>query len=137
MAFSLFPQRFAAALIGAFGVIGLVLAGIGVHGVLAFEVARRTREFGVRTALGAGVGGVLRLVLGRGALLAGAGALVGLGLAAAAGRLLEAFLFGIRPLDPVSFVVVPAVLGVVALVASALPAWRAARVAPMEALRQE
>lgn len=137
MGFSLFPQRFAAVLIGAFGVIGLLLAGIGVHGVLAFEVARRTREFGIRTALGAGVGGVLRLVLRRGALLAAAGALVGLGLAAAAGRLLESFLFGIRPLDPVSFLVVPVILAGVALVASALPAIRAARVAPMEALRQE
>lgn len=137
MAALLFPQRFAAALIGVFGLLGLFLAATGVYGVLAHHVVQRTREFGVRIALGAEPGGLLGMVLGRGALLTGIGAVVGLALAAAVTRLMASLLLGISPWDPVAFVGVPLVLAVVALVASGLPARRILRLDPIEALRQE
>jgi hypothetical protein len=135
--FSLFPQRFAAYLIGVFGLLGLVLAGIGIYGVLSHNVALRSREFGIRVALGAGARDVLGLVLGRGVLLAAIGAALGLATAAAITRFLQGFLYGISPLDPLTFVGVPLILGTVALLASYLPARRAVRVDPMVALRQE
>jgi len=134
---SLFPQRFAATLIGTFGVLGLVLAGLGVYGVLAHSVAQRTRELGIRVALGARSRDVLRLVLGRGALLAAAGTTAGLAVAAVVTRFLQGLLYGVSPLDPATFVGAAVVLGTVALLASYLPARRALCLDPTETLRQE
>jgi len=121
----------------AFAAIALVLAAVGVYGVIAYSVAQRTREIGVRVALGAQRSNVLALVLGHGAVLAGAG--IGIGLAGALGitRFLRAMLYGVSPFDPMSFVAVTCVLSAIAFLASYVPARRAARVDPVEALRQE
>jgi putative ABC transport system permease protein len=121
----------------AFAAIALVLAAVGVYGVISYSVSQRTREIGVRVALGAQRTNVLRLIVGHGALLAAVG--IGLGLAGALGvtRFLRAMLFGVSPFDPVSFVAVTVVLSTIAFLASYLPARRAARVDPVEALRQE
>lgn len=135
--FSLFPQRFAASLVGVFGVLGLILAAIGVYGILAFQVAQRTREFGIRIALGARADDVLRLVLSRGLRLTMIGAAAGLLLAAAVTHLLQGFLFSVGPFDPVTFFGAAAAIGAAALVASYLPARRAVRVPPAVALRSE
>jgi predicted permease len=135
--FMLFPQRFAAYLIGSFGAIGLILAGIGVYGVLTSNVAQRARELGIRIALGADTRRLLTLVVGQSALLATIGAVFGLISAAAVARLLRGFLFGISPLDPITFAAVPVLLGLVALFASYHPARRALTIDPMETLRQE
>jgi len=133
----LFPQRFAAQLVGVFGVIGLVLAAMGIYGVLAYQVARRTREMGIRRALGATAQRVVGAVIGRGALLAVAGCLIGMAAGAGLAVTVRSFLFGVRPLDPLTFVLVPLALLAVALFASWLPARRAASVEPSEALRTE
>jgi len=134
---SLFPQRFASGMTGLFALIGVILATIGIYGVLALYVAQRTREFGIRMALGAGTGNVLALVVGRGLALAIVGSAVGLLLAAATTGLLRFLLFGVRPLDPFTFLVVPALMLVVAGLACAIPARRATRADPLVALRQE
>jgi putative ABC transport system permease protein len=121
----------------AFAAIALVLAAVGVYGVIAYSVSQRTREIGVRVALGAQRANVLRLILGHGAVLAAAG--IGIGLAGALGvtRFLRAMLFGVSPFDPVSFAAVTLVLTSIAFLASYVPARRAARVDPIEALREE
>ncbi|HEX8670890.1 MAG TPA: ABC transporter permease [Longimicrobium sp.] len=134
---TLLPQRVAAILVGVLGVLGLALAGIGVYGVLAYQVAQRTREFGIRLALGASARHVMRLVVGRGALLAAGGAAVGLLMAAGITRFLRSFLIGVSPLDPLTFAGVAVTLAAVALLASYLPARRAVRVDPMQALRAD
>jgi predicted permease len=134
---SLFPQRIAAFFIGGFGVLGLLLACIGIYGVLAYQVGQRTREIGVRVALGARAGDVVRMVVRHGFKITALGAVIGLLLAAAATRLLSSLLYGVSATDPLTFTAVPALLLVVALVASWLPARRAARVDPMMALRAE
>jgi ABC-type antimicrobial peptide transport system permease subunit len=105
--------------------------------VLSFQVAQRTREFGIRVAIGASEFDVLGGVLRSGIRLAIIGGLIGLALAAAVTRLLGAFLFGVNPLDIVTFLAVPVILGIVAVVASYVPARRATRVAPTVALRSE
>jgi predicted permease len=135
--FSLLPHRFAAGLIGAFGVLGLVLATAGVYGVMSYQVAQRTREFGIRIALGARARDVARLVLRSGVVLSLGGAVVGTALAIAVSRLLTGMLFGLSPLDPVTFGTVAATLAVVAVVASWIPARRAFRVDPTVSLRSE
>ena len=129
--------RFRAGLVGAFAALALTLAGVGVFGVLAFAVGQRTRELGIRAALGADARDVLRLVLGGGLRITAAGVAIGLVASAALTRSLATLLFGVTPLDPVTFVVAPAVLVVTATVACAAPAMRAARVDPAIALRQE
>ena len=133
----LVPQRLGASLVGVFGAVGLVLAMTGLYGVLAYGVTQRRREFGVRMALGARPGDVVRLVVRRGLALVAVG--VGLGFVAAlvAGRLIAGFLFGLDPADPVTLLAVPAALLGVALLASAVPARRAAAADPMASLRAE
>jgi putative ABC transport system permease protein len=129
--------RFRAVLVGAFALLALTLALVGVFGVLAYSVQQRTREFGVRIALGASAASVLRLVISSASVVIGSGVAIGLVLAALVSRSIAAFLFGIQPLDPMTFVVVPVVLIATAAIAVAAPAWRAARVDPVVAFRNE
>jgi predicted permease len=134
---SLAIERFSVVLFSSFGALGLMLAAIGIYGVMAFTVAQRTREFGVRMALGAQRSRVLSLVLKEGAILAGTGALLGLGGAYLVGRAMQSTLFGVGAMDVRAFGAVAFVLLVAALVACLVPAWRASRVEPMVALRYE
>jgi len=133
----LFPQRLAALVIGAFGLTGLALAAFGIYGVLAFQVGQRTPEIGVRLALGGAAGEVVGLVLRQGLALIGVGLGVGLVMALAVSGLVTRFLYGVGAGDLLTFVGVPAVLAAVALLASWIPARRAAAVDPMVALRAE
>jgi putative ABC transport system permease protein len=114
-----------------------ILALVGVFGIVAYSVQQRLREFGVRIALGATTKQVLVLVLGSAARLIGAGAIIGLASAAILSRAISAFLFGVQPLDPVTFGSVMALLVLMAGIAAAIPALRAARVDPVEAFRNE
>jgi putative ABC transport system permease protein len=134
---SIARERFAATLFAVFAAVALLLAAAGVHAVMAYAVAERRSEIGIRLALGAQSGDVVRLVVGQGGRLAGAGLVLGLAGALLVGRLFEAMLFGIGPRDPLSFVVTAVVLVVAAAMACLVPAWRAARVNPLEALRAE
>ena len=129
--------RFRAVMVVTFAVLALVLAMVGVFGVLAYTVEQRSREFGVRIALGARPVDVLSLVLNGATRVIAAGVFIGLVSAAALGQTVSAFLFGVRPLDPLTFAAVTLVLIVTALVAMAAPALRAARVDPVEAFRSE
>jgi putative ABC transport system permease protein len=129
--------RFRAELVGLFAVLALVLAAVGIFGVLAFSVGQRAREFGIRVALGAQSRDVLRLVLGGALKMTGAGVAIGLVAAALLTRLLGTLLFHVQPTDPITFIGTAAVLGAAALVACALPAWRATRVDPAVTLRDE
>ena len=130
-------QRIVALLAVGFGLLATLLAAIGLYGVLAYSTAQRTREIGIRMALGAGGGNVLRLVLKEGMSLVAVGVAAGLLVAAGATRLLASFLFGVNPLDAITFLAIPVVLALVALLASYIPAHRAAKVDPMVALRYE
>jgi ABC-type antimicrobial peptide transport system permease subunit len=134
---ALMPQRVAALMIGVFGIIGLVLAAVGMYGVLAYTVSQRTREIGIRIALGAHAASVLRMILQQGVRLALIGVGVGTVVAALTAQLVRGFIAGVSPLDPATFVLVPALLLIVVLTASYVPARRAARVDPMTALRAE
>ncbi len=129
--------RFRAELVGAFAALALMLAAVGIFGVLAFSVGRRAREFGIRLALGARTHDVLRLVLGSALEMTAAGVAIGLAAAAVLTRFLGTLLFAVKPTDPVTFLVTAAVLASAALVACVLPAWRATRVDPAVTLRQE
>ena len=129
--------RFRATLVSTFATIALVLAAVGIFGVLTFSVRERTREFGVRVALGATTRDILRLVVRSGVKLAGTGVAIGLFAAVLLTRTLASLLFGVTPLDPVTFVTAPAVLAVTALAACVAPAMRAIRVDPAVTLRQE
>jgi putative ABC transport system permease protein len=131
------PQRFSAIVLAAFAICALLLASIGLYGVVAFGVAQRTREIGVRFALGATHRDVLTLILRRGMALTSMGLLLGIVGATATTRLMRALLYQTEPLDPVTFAAVPILLTVVALVACYVPARRATRVEPMAALRTE
>jgi len=131
------PRRDNAILLGAFAAVALALAAVGLAGVIAYLVAQRTHEIGVRVAFGAGRGDVLRLVVGEGVRLVAIGVVIGLVGAVAATRVLAGMLFGVTATDPMTFVIVSAVLVVVALGAAVVPARRAARVDPMVALRYE
>ncbi|MEZ4586487.1 MAG: ABC transporter permease [Gemmatimonadales bacterium] len=133
----LWPARFAAWLLGALGLAGLVIASLGLYGAVAHAVAQRTRELGIRVALGASVRDVTRLVVGEGMAVVGVGLGIGLLLAALVSRLFSTFLYGVSPWDPVAFVVGPAVLAAVGLAACLIPARRATRVDPVVALRTE
>ncbi|HEV8600476.1 MAG TPA: ABC transporter permease [Gemmatimonadales bacterium] len=130
-------RRFTMLVLGVFAGVALLLAMVGVHGVLSYTVAQRSREIGIRMALGADRANVGRLVVGQGARLALAGLTLGVLGALAAARLLASLLYGVRPYDPATFTAVALGLGAVALLASWLPARRATRVDPMIALRAE
>ncbi|HEY9450828.1 MAG TPA: FtsX-like permease family protein, partial [Gemmatimonadaceae bacterium] len=137
IAMTLLPQRFTAWIIGVFGIIGLFLAAIGIYGVLAYHVAQHAREFGIRLALGARGGEVLLLVMRRAAIIVAAGTAVGLAAAAGLTRILTNQLYGVSPLDPLTFTAAPLILAAIALLASYIPARRATRVPPATALRAE
>jgi putative ABC transport system permease protein len=130
-------QSFSALLLGGFSLVSLLLAAVGIYGVMAYSVKERTREIGVRVALGAEPGRILTLVLGGGMRIVLVGALAGMGGALALTSLLKSLLFGVEPHDTATFATVPVVLIAIALLAAYLPARRASRLAPMEALRAE
>ncbi|MGE3191632.1 MAG: ABC transporter permease [Vicinamibacterales bacterium] len=134
---SVAQPRFAAALLGGFAALALVLSALGLYGVMSYNVTRRQREIGVRAALGASRRRLVGLVLGQGLAVTAAGLVIGMAGAAALTRLLGGLLFGVAPLDPVSFVAAPLVLLAVAVVACLVPARRAAAIDPAVALRCE
>ncbi len=128
-------HRFRAVMVIAFAALALVLAMVGVFGILAYSVQQHVRDFGVRRALGATSGDVLRLVLGNAARVVAAGTAIGLVLSAVFGRLIETMLFGVRPLDLTTFIFVAIVLAFTAALSVAGPAWRAVHIDPADALR--
>ena len=134
---SVAPPRFRTALVTVFAIVGLLLAAIGIYGVMAYAVAERTHELGVRIALGADRTSVLRLVLGEAIGLAAIGITIGLAGAFATTRLIQSLLFGVTSTDALTFIAISTLLAVTALVASYVPARRAMRVDPMIALRYE
>ena len=137
MAFALTPARLGGSVLGIFGLLGLALAAVGVYGVMAYSVAQRARELGIRVALGADRRSVLTLVLGEGMRLTAIGTVLGLGAAAGAAQLFKGMLYNVNPLDPVAFAAVPAILVGVAALAVLVPARRASRVDPIRALKAE
>jgi putative ABC transport system permease protein len=130
-------QRLRAVMVVTFAGLALLLAMVGVVGILAYSVRQRVREFGVRRALGASTGDMLGLVIGSARRVIVTGAVIGLLLATILGRVLGAVLFGVRPLDPVTFAAVSILLAVTAALSVAGPAWRAARIDPAVALRMD
>jgi len=134
---SVAEPRFYAVLIGVFAAIALILASVGIYGVLAYSVSQRTREIGIRMALGAERQNVLRLILGQGLILTTIGIVAGLAGAFAVTRYLESMLFGLTALDPTVFVAVTVILTLTAVTACYVPARRATRVDPIVALRYE
>jgi len=137
MTASVAPPRFRTILVSMFAVVGLLLSAIGIYGVMAYAVTERTHELGVRIALGADRGDVLRIVLGEAAWLAACGVTLGIAGALGATRLIQALLFGVTPTDALTFAAIAMLLTATALVASYVPARRATRVDPMVALRYE
>jgi putative ABC transport system permease protein len=134
---SLAPQRFSLALFGTFAVVGIVLAAIGLYGLVAYTVRQRTVEIGVRLALGARRWDVLRQVVGQALVLSAVGIAIGLAVSAGATRLMRSLLYETSPTDPATFLIVPVVLFAAVIAASALPARRASRIDPAVALRGE
>ena len=132
---ALAQPRFLTILLGVFAALALTLAAIGMYSVIAFLVSRRVQEIGVRMALGATRGGVIRMVLGEGIFLAIAGVIIGVVGAAWLTRFLAAQLYGVQRLDPITFAIVPLVLVIVAGLAAFLPARKAAGISPLQALR--
>jgi ABC-type antimicrobial peptide transport system permease subunit len=133
----LLEERFLAKLVSVVGLLAMLLACVGLYGLLSYEVSRRTREIGVRMALGAARIDVFSLVLGQGLVLALAGIAVGAAIAMALTRYLESLLYGVKPNDPATFAAIAALILVVGALASYLPTRRATRVDPMVALRYE
>jgi ABC-type antimicrobial peptide transport system permease subunit len=131
------PERLNLRLVGAFALAALVLAGLGLYGVVNGSVLQRRREIGIRMAVGAEPGRVRRMVLGQGFALVVMGVVAGLGASWVAGRLLASLLHGVEPFDPLTYAGAAGVLGALALLASWVPARRATRIRPLEALRSE
>ena len=134
---ALFPARIAATVLGAFGLLAIVLAATGVYGVTAYAVARRTREIGIRVALGAEPGEVIRVIVSHTAMLVGVGGAIGITLALASGRFVGQILYGVRETDPMTYAIAIIIMAGVALAACWLPARRAIAVDPVTALRTE
>jgi len=134
---SLAIDRFSMVLFSSFGLLGLMLAAVGIYGVMAFGVAQRTHEFGIRMALGAQRSRVIGLVLKEGTIVAVAGAIIGLGGAYLVGRAMQSTLYGVTAMDTFAVGTTAALLLIVALLACLVPALRASRVEPMTALREE
>jgi putative ABC transport system permease protein len=133
----LWQQRLWGVLLGTFAAVALVLAAVGLYGVMSYLVALRTREIGIRMALGSSQSGVLRLILGQGAGLVGLGMVLGIIGSLALGWLMRSLLFGVGSSDPTTLLTTTALLMVTALAACAVPALRAARINPLQALRDE
>ena len=131
------PTRFTLALLGAFAGVALFLAIVGLYGSIAYTVSQRTREIGIRIALGASAKTVTGLVVGDGLRLALVGVVIGAGTAAAASRTLSSLLYAVSASDPATFAAIAALIGAVTLAASYVPARRAARVDPVDALRSD
>lgn len=134
---SISAQRFAMTVISAFSLMGVILAAVGIYGVMSHTVMQRSHEIGVRLAIGAQGRHILRLILGHGLILAAAGIALGLAGSAALTRVLRSLLFGVQPIDPLTFIAVPGILAVVALLACWLPAHRATKIDPLQVIRNE
>jgi len=134
---SVADRRFALILFEAFGMVALVLAAVGIYGVLSSSVTEKVREIGIRAALGASPESILTLVLGQGMRLTALGIAIGLAASVAATRAIVSMLFGVSRLDATTYLAVVVTLGAVAMVACGVPAWRAARLDPNRALRAE
>ena len=134
---TLSAPRFTGMLLGVFAGLALALSAIGIYGVLSYVVSRRTREIGIRVAIGAGRAQVLRLVLGSGVGLSLVGIVIGLAVAASLSRLMTTLLHDVQPGDPATFAAVAVILTAVAIAASLVPAWRATRVDPVRAQKAE
>jgi putative ABC transport system permease protein len=137
MSESIAARRVRALLMGFFALLALALSAVGIYGVTAYSVAQRTREIGLRMALGADSALILRMVVGRALFLAAAGLGLGLGVSLVLTRLVHSLLYGVTATDPVTFLAVPLVLALVVVASSLVPAWRASRVDPLAALRSE
>jgi len=133
---SLYTSRLAATLLTMFGLVALLLAAVGLYGVMAYTVNRRTHEIGIRMALGAQGREVHRRMMVEGTAIMAIGLLLGLGGALAGARLVESFLYGVRPNDPIAFAGAALLLAAVTLLANYLPARRASRIDPLIAIRQ-
>ena len=133
---SIAPRRFSAELVGLFAAVAILLSSIGIYGLLAYMVGQRSREIGIRIALGAQRPDILKLILGKGLLLAGTGIAIGLILSAISARMIAGLLYGVHPIDAIVFVTVPLILLVVAFLATYIPARRATMVDPIIALHE-
>jgi putative ABC transport system permease protein len=133
---SIAPRRFSAELVGVFAAVAMLLSSIGIYGLLAYMVGQRSREIGIRVALGAQRPDILKLILGKGLLLAGTGTAIGLILSAISAPLIAGLLYGVNPIDVIVFVTVPVILLVVAFLATYIPARRATMVDPIIALHE-
>ena len=130
-----YTQRLAVSLLAIFGCMALFLAAIGIYAIISYAVSQNTRELGLRIAVGAGAADVLRLVMSRGLILTGGGILIGMTIALLLTRLMNNLLYKVSPHDPLAFGLAFVVMTVVAFIACFLPAWRATRIDPVQALR--